>query len=262
MQRDTARNRAALQAWARAAWEADDRARRQVELGEVPIVVGFVVLHDRTGGDCRREERQDKLLDRFGIARGDLVDDSRRLDAEIIVDGECDRHDGLGGHVAVVRRLVDHHPRSLVSRGANLVTNGLPVPESFGVVEVEPERRGLLDTEGRCEPGPSRLEFEGGRGPGFADEEPCPALDPELKTCDVYESRPITCRIFGPAVRSGGDILGVCELNYVGATDAQIAACQVEVDAQGLEDDLLNGDCRQTIVAFALNEPRPLGSDL
>ncbi len=86
----------------------------------------------------------------------------------------------------------------------------------------------------------------------FADEEPCPALDTETLTCDLYDARPVTCRIFGPAVRSGGDVLGVCELNYVGATDEQIAACQVEVDTEGLEDELLEGDQRQTIVAFAL----------
>jgi Fe-S-cluster containining protein len=86
----------------------------------------------------------------------------------------------------------------------------------------------------------------------FAEEEPCPALDPETQTCDLYQARPITCRIFGPAVRSGGDVLGVCELNYEGATDDQIAACQVEVDTDGLEDELLKGDRRQTIVAYAL----------
>ena len=89
----------------------------------------------------------------------------------------------------------------------------------------------------------------------FADEEPCPALDPEQQTCDLYDARPITCRIFGPAVHSGGDVLGVCELNYVDATDEQIAACQVEVVPQGLEDELLQGDVRQTIVAFALGAP-------
>ena len=42
-------------------------------------------------------------------------------------------------------------------------------------------------------------------------------------------------------MRSGGDVLGVCELNYHGATDEQIAACQVEVDPSGLEDELLDG---------------------
>jgi Fe-S-cluster containining protein len=84
------------------------------------------------------------------------------------------------------------------------------------------------------------------------DEEYCPVLDPESLTCDLYEARPMTCRIFGPAVRSGGDVLGVCELNYRGATDEQIAACQVEVDPAGLEDALLEGERQQTIVAFAL----------
>ncbi|MCX6632432.1 MAG: YkgJ family cysteine cluster protein [Candidatus Solibacter sp.] len=84
------------------------------------------------------------------------------------------------------------------------------------------------------------------------DEEYCPALDPETLTCDLYDARPITCRIFGPAVRSGGDVLGVCELNYHGATDEQIAACQVQVDPGGLEDRLLEGQRQETMVAFAL----------
>jgi Fe-S-cluster containining protein len=87
------------------------------------------------------------------------------------------------------------------------------------------------------------------------EEEYCPALDPEALTCDLYEARPITCRIFGPAVRSGGDVLGVCELNYRGATDEQIAACQVQVDPDGLEDALLRGQRQQTMVAFALTIP-------
>jgi len=84
------------------------------------------------------------------------------------------------------------------------------------------------------------------------DEEYCPALDPATLTCDLYEARPITCRVFGPAVRSGGDVLGVCELNYRGATDEQIAACQVQVDPDGLEDELIQGERQQTIVAYAL----------
>jgi hypothetical protein len=53
-------------------------------------------------------------------------------------------------------------------------------------------------------------------------------------------------------VRSGGDVLGVCELNYRGATDEQIAACQVQVDPDGLEDELIQGERQQTIVAYAL----------
>jgi Fe-S-cluster containining protein len=86
----------------------------------------------------------------------------------------------------------------------------------------------------------------------FGEEAPCPALDPEAGTCDLYSARPITCRMFGPAVRSGDGPVGVCELCYKGATEGQIAACEVRVDPGGLEDELLAGDTRQTIVAFAL----------
>src|SRR5580700_2821519 len=52
----------------------------------------------------------------------------------------------------------------------------------------------------------------------FANDEPCPALDPETGNCELYESRPMTCRVFGPPVRSE-DGLGVCELCYHGASD-------------------------------------------
>ena len=44
----------------------------------------------------------------------------------------------------------------------------------------------------------------------FADDEPCPALDPETGACDLYAARPITCRTFGPPVRCGPDAVGVC----------------------------------------------------
>jgi Fe-S-cluster containining protein len=50
----------------------------------------------------------------------------------------------------------------------------------------------------------------------FANEEPCPALDPETGNCELYESRPMTCRVFGPPVRTE-DGLGVCELCFKGA---------------------------------------------
>jgi Fe-S-cluster containining protein len=88
----------------------------------------------------------------------------------------------------------------------------------------------------------------------LADEEPCPALDPETGMCDLYEARPITCRTFGPAVSWGSGALGVCELCYRGATDEEIARCKVDIDPGGMEDELLEGlaEKGQTIVAFAL----------
>ncbi|HXA49030.1 MAG TPA: YkgJ family cysteine cluster protein [Candidatus Acidoferrum sp.] len=88
----------------------------------------------------------------------------------------------------------------------------------------------------------------------LAEGEACPALDPVAGTCDLYASRPLTCRVFGPAVRMRGDALGVCELCFEGASDEQIAECAVDVDPDNLEAELLAGDRRQTIVAFALRD--------
>jgi Fe-S-cluster containining protein len=75
---------------------------------------------------------------------------------------------------------------------------------------------------------------------GFADDEPCPALDPATGTCDLYSARPMTCRTFGPPVRTGAEgALGVCELCYHGASDEQIAACEMIPDPDNLEEKLL-----------------------
>jgi Fe-S-cluster containining protein len=93
----------------------------------------------------------------------------------------------------------------------------------------------------------------------FANDEPCPALDPESGACDLYASRPLTCRVFGPPVRSGPEGgLGVCELCFQGATPEEIAACEMQVDPDNLEPELLqelektNGARGKTIVAFCL----------
>jgi Fe-S-cluster containining protein len=88
------------------------------------------------------------------------------------------------------------------------------------------------------------------------DSTPCPALDPDTKTCDLYAWRPITCRTFGPPVRFRQDSVAICELCFDGATEEQIAACEVEIDPYILEAELLNGDYTETIVAHALC-PRP-----
>lgn len=100
-------------------------------------------------------------------------------------------------------------------------------------------------------------EVSGQNFEDFANDEPCPALDPVAGTCDLYASRPLTCRAFGPPVRSE-DGLGVCELCFHGASDEEIAACEMEVDPDDLESKLLAEMERQgcpsgrTIVAFAL----------
>lgn len=91
----------------------------------------------------------------------------------------------------------------------------------------------------------------------FANDEPCPVLNPATGTCDLYSARPMTCRLFGPPVRSDGG-LGVCELCFHGATAEQIAACEVNVDPDELEAPLVReiqketGTRGNTIVAFCL----------
>lgn len=91
----------------------------------------------------------------------------------------------------------------------------------------------------------------------FGNEEPCPALDPATGSCELYESRPMTCRVFGPPVRSEGG-LGVCELCYHGASDEEIAACEMTPDPDDLESKLVEeleaktGARGNTIIAYCL----------
>ena len=108
-------------------------------------------------------------------------------------------------------------------------------------------RTGILD---ESEDAAERFE-------GFANDEPCPALDPKTGLCELYEYRPMTCRVFGPPVHSD-DGLGVCELCFQGASDEQIAACEMVPDPEGVESKLLEkvekneGLRGSTIIAFVL----------
>lgn len=93
----------------------------------------------------------------------------------------------------------------------------------------------------------------------FANDEPCPALDPATGACDLYVARPMICRTFGPPVRSGEEGgLAVCELCYHGASDQQIAECEMVPDPDNLEEKLIpeaekkTGKRGNTIVAFCL----------
>jgi Fe-S-cluster containining protein len=96
--------------------------------------------------------------------------------------------------------------------------------------------------------------FDQERFENFANEAPCPALDPETGRCDVYEWRPMTCRIFGPPVRMGdGGALAHCELCFKGASPEEVAACEMtvpfDIEAEVLEEIPSKGN---TVVAFAL----------
>jgi Fe-S-cluster containining protein len=125
------------------------------------------------------------------------------------------------------------------------------------VVRLTPEFPGDPDTGILAEDDAAQLAFD-----EFANEEPCPALDPATGTCDLYAHRPMTCREFGPPVRieeGGQEGFSVCELCFHGATPEQIAACEMVPDPEDLEPKLIEelnrqGYKGQTIVAFALGK--------
>jgi Fe-S-cluster containining protein len=92
----------------------------------------------------------------------------------------------------------------------------------------------------------------------FANHEPCPALDPEHGTCDLYESRPQTCRVFGAPIASG-EGYGICELCFHGATAEEIAKAAITPPADELSTALdqaavaAGEAASSTIIAFVLN---------
>ena len=92
----------------------------------------------------------------------------------------------------------------------------------------------------------------------FANDEPCPVLDPDHGTCDLYEHRPILCRTFGPPMRTEEGNLATCELCYIHATTEQIAACELDPAIPALEaasNEAFNAAHNlhgETLVAYAL----------
>ena len=92
----------------------------------------------------------------------------------------------------------------------------------------------------------------------FANDEPCPVLDPATGTCDLYEHRPILCRTFGPPMRTEEGNLATCELCFTHATTEEITACELDPAIPALEEASnqafnaahnLHGD---TLIAYAL----------
>jgi Fe-S-cluster containining protein len=98
----------------------------------------------------------------------------------------------------------------------------------------------------------------------FANDEPCPVLDPEHGTCDLYESRPILCRTFGPPMRTPGDNgevnLATCELCFTHASTEEIAACELDPTIPAQEEasnqtfNATHNLHGQTLIAYALRD--------
>jgi Fe-S-cluster containining protein len=88
---------------------------------------------------------------------------------------------------------------------------------------------------------------------------PCPVLDGATGRCELYTSRPIACRTFGPPVRIGAQELPPCDWCFIG-TDAEAETARAEVDPDGREDALLTrieaaGERGDTVIALALARP-------
>ena len=163
---------------------------------------------------------------------------------------------------------------------AQRLRNGFAALEQPGATEEEQARAERIHTRVTESVGRLAAEFPGNAASGvlfeadsaeeqedfearfedFANDEVCPVLDPATGTCDLYAARPMTCRTFGPPVRDESGGLAVCELCFNGASDEEIAACEMVPDPDGLEgkmDEQLEaatGARGQTLVAFALRE--------
>jgi Fe-S-cluster containining protein len=94
----------------------------------------------------------------------------------------------------------------------------------------------------------------------FANDEPCPILDPATGTCDLYAARPVQCRTFGPPVRDEDSHLTVCELCFIDASPEEVLRCELDQSWRPLEEALI-ADAEQrappwpTLIAFALTNP-------
>ena len=134
--------------------------------------------------------------------------------------------------------------------------------ESDPALAAELEQRAAewIGTHGRDFPGDvetgllGETDEERERFEDYANDAACPALNPATGMCEVYAWRPMTCRVFGPPVRMGeGNALGHCELCFTGASEAQVAACEMplphDLEAKLLDEIPAKGE---TLVVFAL----------
>jgi Fe-S-cluster containining protein len=92
----------------------------------------------------------------------------------------------------------------------------------------------------------------------YANDEPCPVLDPATGTCDLYAARPVQCRTFGPPMRDQDDHLTVCELCFTNASAEEVARCEMDQSWRPLEEELIDraasdpANASPTLIAFAL----------
>lgn len=153
-----------------------------------------------------------------------------------------------------------HGPFSISHLDAARLRDGLKrlgVADPDRAARVQQRAREWVTRNGGGFPGDSETGILRADAPAFedwGDDEPCPVLDPLTGLCDLYDYRPLTCRLFGPPLRMDAHEIGVCELCFDGASDTEIARCAVDIDVAALEAEVLAGMEPQgdTIVAFCL----------
>ncbi len=112
------------------------------------------------------------------------------------------------------------------------------------------------DQQSGCLEGPSaEQELYTQRFKGIA----CPVLDPESGACQIYEHRPVCCRVYGAALSLDGSPIKPCVLNYQGVSDAEIERCRVDIspgpaaEAAFEEFAAQGGTPGRTTIAFAVS---------
>ncbi len=146
-----------------------------------------------------------------------------------------------------------------------------------GLLQAAPEVRSRIETRAHAARLRLQRDFPGDLATGilftqphheeafddFANDEPCPVLDPATGTCDLYASRPVQCRTFGPPVRDEDDSLTVCELCFINADPTEAARCELDQSWRPLEETLIAEAeqhlhlAGQTLIAFALTANQP-----
>jgi Fe-S-cluster containining protein len=127
--------------------------------------------------------------------------------------------------------------RAFASR-ERLLAAGFPGDETTGILFTEPAHEDAFEE--------------------FANDEPCPVLDPATGTCDLYAARPVQCRTFGPPMRDEDGHLTVCELCFTNASAEEVARCEMDQSWRPLEDKLIaeaesdRANAGPTLIAFAL----------
>jgi Fe-S-cluster containining protein len=105
----------------------------------------------------------------------------------------------------------------------------------------------------------SSLLFADEAEDALGENEPCPVLDPTTGTCDLYESRPIVCRTFGPPMRTPEGDLATRELCFIHASTEEIIAAELDPAIPGQEAasnvafDAEHNTHGETIIAHALH---------